>query len=155
VQGGKDSKLRLINLHDLSGKGGPRHVGGELSITPLPQGGVILARPAAWLAPDGTTWLFVATHHGLSGLALVVDDNGKPWLEPRWTNSTDGATPVVVAGVLYMARNHELMAIDPETGAPLWSDASLGTIHWQSPIVVNGRIYVCDNEGHVFAYAVR
>jgi outer membrane protein assembly factor BamB len=154
VQSGKDSNLRLINLHDLSGKGGPRHVGGELSITPVPQRGVVLAKPAAWLAPDGTTWVIVATHRGTSGLALVVKD-GVPTLEPRWVNAIDGATPVIVGGVIYMARNNELVALDPETGERIWSDNSIGKIHWQSPIVVDGRIYVADNERHLFAYDVR
>ncbi len=77
-----------------------------------------------------------------------------PQLEPRWTNSLDGATPVVVNGVLYFARNHELVALNPQTGERLWSDDSIGPIHWQSPIVVNGRIYVCDHNRHVYAYAV-
>lgn len=155
VQGGKDSVLRLVNLHDLSGRGGPRHVGGELFAMPLPQRGVILTRPAVWLSPEGETWIFVTTHRGTSGMALVVDDDGKPSLEPRWVNTIDGATPIIVGGVLYFARNHELVALDPESGERLWSDTSLGLIHWQSPIIVNGRIYVCDHEGHLFAYNAR
>jgi len=153
LQTGKDHILRLVNIDDLSGQGGPRHVGGELSRTPVPQGGVVLARPATWLAPDGQTWVFVTTHRGASGLAIVSRD-GVPVLEPRWTNAIDGATPVIVNGVLYFARDHELVALNPETGERLWSDSSLGGIHWQSPIVVNGRIYVCDNDGHVFAFGV-
>jgi len=155
VQGGKDSVLRLINLHDLSGQRGPRHVGGEVSTLPLPQRGVILSRPATWLSPEGTTWVFVTTHRGASGMELVVDENGNPSLEPRWVNEIDGATPVIVGGVLYYARNHELVALDPETGERIWSDTSIGNIHWQSPIVVNGRIYVCDHNGHLWAYDAR
>ena len=155
VQGGKDSVLRLINLHDLSARGGPRHVGGEISITHTPQRGGVMAKPAAWLSPEGTTWVFVTTHRGASGLALEVNDLGVPELEPRWVNSLDAATPVVVGNVLYFARDHEIVALDPETGERIWSDDSIGTIHWQSPIVVDGRIYTCDNEGHVFAYDAR
>jgi hypothetical protein len=30
VQGGKDGHLRLLNLDNLSGEGGPGHIGGEL-----------------------------------------------------------------------------------------------------------------------------
>jgi len=155
VQGGKDSVVRLVNLHDLSGRGGPRHVGGELFTLPLPQRGVILSRPATWLSPDGETWVFVTTHRGTSGMALVIDEDGQPKLEPRWVNAIDGATPIILGGVLYFARNHELVALDPETGERLWSDSSLGLIHWQSPIIVNGRIYVADQESHLFAYDAR
>jgi hypothetical protein len=28
-------------------------------------------------------------------------------------------------------------------------------IHWQNPIVVSGRIYVCDHNGHLLAYDAR
>jgi len=38
VQSGKDAKMRLINLKDLSGSGGPGHVGGELQLIDVPQG---------------------------------------------------------------------------------------------------------------------
>ncbi|HEY4640402.1 MAG TPA: PQQ-binding-like beta-propeller repeat protein [Thermoanaerobaculia bacterium] len=155
VQSGKDSVLRLIDVHDLSGQGGPRHVGGELYKTQVPQGGVVLTRPAVWLSPGGTTWVFVTTHHGASGLELVIDDDGKPSLETRWVNDVEGATPVMVNGVLYFARNHELVALDPKTGERLYSSDSIGSIHWQSPIIVNGRIYVCDNERRLHAYDAR
>jgi PQQ-like domain len=152
LQAGKDGTLRLVNLADLSGRGGPRHIGGELSIVSVPQGGGVLTRPATYLAPDGTTWVVVTTRRGTSGLALVVKD-GVPSLEPRWQNTDDAATPVIVGDVAYMARSGEVVAFDPTTGRRVWSDGGIGTIHWQSPIVVSGRLYVCDNEGHITLYA--
>ena len=61
VQSGKDAKLRLINLANLSGQGAPGHVGGEVgAIINVPQGGVVLTQPAVWVNPgDGSTWVFV------------------------------------------------------------------------------------------------
>jgi len=106
-------------------------------------------------ADKGTTWVFVVNHRGASGMALVVDEDGNPRLDTRWVNDVDGQTPILVGGVLYFARGHELVALDPETGKKLWSDNSLGLIHWQSPIIVNGRIYVSDQESHLFAYDAR
>jgi hypothetical protein len=34
--------------------------------------------------------------------------------------------------------------LDALTGQAIWSDDQIGNIHWQSPIVVNGRLYVID-----------
>ena len=52
VQSGKDGQLRLIDLADMSGQGGPGHVGGELELQPLPQGGGVgvgvTAAPSAY-----------------------------------------------------------------------------------------------------------
>jgi len=152
VQGGKDGLLRLVNLANLSGQGGPRHVGGELQILKVPQGGAVFTRPATWLAPDGTSWVFVSTNHGLSAMALMTDENGSPALATRWMVNEKGTSPIVVNGVLYLARDHELSAYSAVTGEKLWSDDSIGTIHWQSPIAVNNTVFIADNEGYVTAY---
>jgi hypothetical protein len=154
VQGGKDGVLRLVDLANLSGQGGPRHVGGELQLLNVPQGGAIFTRPATWLAPDGTSWVFVATNHGISGLALTTDGNGTPALESRWVVNEKGTSPIIVNGVLYVARDHELSAYDTRTGEKLWSDDAIGTIHWQSPIIVNNAIFIADNEGYITAYTL-
>jgi hypothetical protein len=45
-----------------------------------------------------------------------------------------------------------MRALDPTTGAALWSDASIGGIHWESPILVNGRLYVTDEAGNLWAF---
>lgn len=155
LQAGKDSMLRLVDLANLSGQGRPRNIGGELSMIRVPQGGDVLAKPATWLADDGATWVVVATYRGISGLALVVDENGTPQLEPRWQSSDDSATPVIIDGRVYQARNHEVVVRNVQTGERIWSNSSIGSIHWQSPIVVNGRVYVCDNEGRLFAFGAR
>lgn len=56
VQGGKDSKLRLLNLDNLSNQAGPGHFGGEFSMIGVPQGGEVLSAPAVWVQPgSGTT----------------------------------------------------------------------------------------------------
>jgi hypothetical protein len=44
------------------------------------------------------------------------------------------------------------MALDPVTGNPLWSSGTIGSIHWQSPIVVNGRVYVTDESARLWAF---
>jgi outer membrane protein assembly factor BamB len=153
VQGGKDGHLRLLDLRDLSGMGGPRHVGGEMQNLGVSTGGAILTRPATWLADDGTTWVFVTTHRGLSAYSLAFDTaKGTPQLIPRWQKAEGGTSPIVDGGVLVYARDHEVRALDPETGELLWNDTSIGTVHWESPIVVGDTIYVPDHENGLSAF---
>jgi hypothetical protein len=154
VQGGKDQKLRLLNLDNLSGAGGSGHTGGELQLIDVPQGGLVFAQPAVWVDSGGTTWAFVATGNGVSGLTLGLNGTThKPQMNPVWHNSTGGSSPVVANDVLYYFSG-SMNALDPITGKPIWSDGSPGGVHWESPVVVNGRIYVTDESGQLWAYAL-
>jgi hypothetical protein len=154
LQSGKDAELRLLNMDDLSGSGAPGHVGGELQKMPLPQGGPVLTMPAVWQSPsDGRIWAFVANGSGISGLELTVGGGGAPLLVSRWTSGNGGTSPVVVNGILFYASYSGMCALDPPTGTQLWSDASIGGIHWESPIVVNGGLFVTDEAGNIWAYA--
>jgi hypothetical protein len=156
VQSGKDGMLRLLNLDNLSSQGGPGKVGGELQLIPVPQGGEVLTAPAVWTDPaTGTAWLFVANGSGIAGLQVTVDGAGTPSLTPVWNNSDGGTSPIVVNGIVFYAGQAGLQALTPRHGAVLWSDAGPGQagIHWQSPIAVNGRVYVPDNGGNLWVYA--
>ncbi len=154
VQSGKDAMLRLLDLSNLSGQGGPGHVGGEIQTVAVPQGGAVLTEPAVWTNPaDGAVWVFVANGAGVSGLQVVVDGSGHPTLVSRWTISTMGSSPIVVNGMVFVAGSHRIAALDPTTGATLWSDAGIGSIHWESPIVANGVLYITDESGMLTAYA--
>jgi PQQ-like domain len=154
VQGGKDGVLRLLNLDNLSGQSAPGHTGGEVSMIGVPQGGEILTQPATWVnSADGTSWVFVANGNGISGLKLVVDGSGAPSLRAIWTNGNSGSPPLVANNVLYYATSGELRALAPTTcSTPLWQGA-IGGIHWESPIVANGVIYITDENGHLTAFA--
>jgi hypothetical protein len=48
-------------------------------------------------------------------------------------------------------------ALDPTTGALLWTSPPLDQtagLHWQSPIVINGRVYAVDNASGIFAWGL-
>lgn len=154
VQSGKDGRLRLLNLQNLSGQEGPRHLGGALQILDLPQGDTVMTHPAAWFDPTRRTWVFVANNHGLAAFELVANEDGDPQLVLRWNNSLGGTTPVIVNRVLYIAAPHQLTALRPSTGAILWQDDSIGDIHWQSPIIVNDTVFLADNGGYLTAYSL-
>ncbi len=156
VQSGKDAQIRLLNLQNLSGQSGPRHLGGELQKIAVPQGGEVLTQPAVWKSPaDGTIWVFIANDAGISGQKLQVDGAGNPSLQspPQWLDTTNGGTsPIVVNGILYYSSFAGLRALDPATGTQLWISTAPSGLHWESPIVVGGRVYATDDSGHLFAW---
>lgn len=153
VQAGKDGHLRLLDLADLSGQGGPRHLGGELQDIEVPQKGVILTHPATWSPAGGAMpWVFVANYHGITAYTLSVK-SGQPQLVQKWTRTEGGTSPVVVNNVLYYASESGMLAMDPLTGRTLWQDKGIANVHWQSPIVVNGVLYIADEGGYLAAYS--
>jgi len=156
VQGGKDQQLRLLNLANLSGQGGPGHTGGTVQAAfPLPQGGNVLSQPAVWTNPaDSSTWVFVGTSGGLAGLRLSVDAGGNPSLSAQWHNNLGGTSPVVANNVVYYVGGGLVHAVNPTTGSTLWTSASVGSTHWESPIVANGVVYVTGGSNHLTAFAL-
>lgn len=161
VQAGKDNTLRLLNRQNLSGKGGPNNVGGELQAVGLPQGCDVDTHPVAWNDANNTTWVFVANFCGFSAFKVVTDANGHSSLQFAYQNANKGSSPFMANGILYIQGTNVLLATDPTTGNILWSSSqassggSIGGLHWQSPIVVNGQVYVADNGGRFSAYGLK
>jgi hypothetical protein len=154
VQGGKDGVLRLINLDQLSGQSGVGHTGGEVFTLTVPMGGGILTQPAVWVNPvDSSIWVFVSNGAGLAGLQVVISPAGNPSLVTRWTSS-GGTSPLIANGVLFIARNSLVRALKATDGSLLWSDNHIGSIHWESPVVANGVLYLTDQTGHLTAYSL-
>jgi outer membrane protein assembly factor BamB len=60
--------------------------------------------------------------------------------------------------VLFAATSKALLAFDPNSGHELWSSAlasaggSISYIHWESPIVVDGRLYCPDENNRLTMY---
>ena len=169
MQAGKDGKLRLIDLDDMSGQGAPAHVGGEIQLIDVPQGGNgfpgdrMREQPAVWVNPsDHSTWVFAGNGSGLSGLQLGLDGSNHPALTMRWNragSSNASTSPIVANGVLYHAGPCAdggicVTAHDPVSGDVLWSSPHIGNVHWQSPILVDGALYVTDNNGKLWKFAL-
>jgi outer membrane protein assembly factor BamB len=130
VQGGKDGKLRLLDLRRMNGRGGHgATTGGELQTLPL-TGGLFTA-PAVW---NGR--LFAATFDGTQAFRLA---GGR--LHETWSNGSAGTSPVVAGGLLYVydPNGGGLNVYRPATGARIATLAT-GSGHWNSPIVTDGRI---------------
>lgn len=154
VHAGKDSTIRLVDLTNLSGQGAPGHIGGELQKMKLPQAGFNLSAPAVWTDDDGHTWVYFENHRGIAALELIGDALN-PQLVLRWASSAAGdSSPVVANGMVFTVRTNRITALDAETGAELWFDTRIGRIHWESPIVANGAVYVADFDGKLTGYAL-
>ena len=121
VQGGKDGVLRLLQLH-----GRPR----LLQSLSVPGPTDMFSVPAIYQG----RWVFVATG---AGTAAYRFSGGR--LHPAWSNHTDGTSPVVAGGLLYVAGNGAVHVYVPGTGREL-AQLPSGPVHWQSPIVVDGIV---------------
>jgi hypothetical protein len=142
VQGGKDGKLQLLDLERVNGTAGGagRRLGGELQQITAPGGSEVLTAPAVW-TNGGRTYVFVANDSGTA--AYVLGGGRRPRLSSIWEHDTDGTSPVVAGGLLYVydESRGQLVVRQPSSGTALISlDVSTG--HWNSPIVLGGRIIV-------------
>jgi hypothetical protein len=159
MQAGKDGKLRLINLSNMSGAGAPAHVGGEIHSIDVPQGGINMReQPATWVDGSGTSWLFVATGSGLSGLKLTLNGSNVPQLSPVWQKDSSTTSPVIANGILFSYSDCSggtcITARNPATGDVLWNSEHMSAPHWASPIIVNGVIYAMDTTGKLWSFGL-
>jgi hypothetical protein len=154
AQSGKDALVRLINLDNLSGQGGPGHVAGEISSTALPTGGENQNPSSTWINPaDNSTWVFlVSPANGINAFRLSVDGSGNPSLVAMWSAGGGGGGAAIANNVLYYASNNDFHALNPTTGVELWHNTGIGAIHWQTPTVVNGVVYIGDNGRQLTAF---
>jgi len=95
---------------------------------------MLLPATAVW-HHNADTWLFSAD---AGGTAAWTFKDGK--LTPGWKNTNGGTSPVVAGGLLYIydARG-ALRVYDAEKGQ-LAATLECGPGHWNSPIVVDGKI---------------
>jgi outer membrane protein assembly factor BamB len=128
VQGGKDGKLRLLSLSRLAGAN--PQTGGELQTVPTPGNSALRSQPVAWLGK----WVFLADDDGTAAWRFA---DGR--LHAAWSNNFPGTSPVVAGGLLYVQGSNGIHVYVPSSGHEL-ADLPVGATHWQSPIVVDGRV---------------
>ncbi|MGI8863401.1 MAG: PQQ-binding-like beta-propeller repeat protein [Solirubrobacteraceae bacterium] len=150
VQGGKDGELHLLDLARLDGTSagaGPR-VGGELQQLPTPGGAELFSAPAVW-QNAGRTLVFVADASGTG--AYVLTGGSQPRLRLAFQNANPGTSPIVAGGLLYVydpsgsVRVYEPTRLQPLVSLP----AAVG--HWNSPIVIGGRVIVPEGDANQHA----
>jgi len=128
VQGGKDGKLRLLQLHKLPGV--YSKTGGELQTVPTPGGSMLFSAPAVWRGK----WAFVSDDSGTMAWLLR---GGR--LHAVWSNGNGGTSPVIAGNLLYVAGSGSVHVYVPTSGKAV-ANLPSGSVHWQSPIVADGRV---------------
>ena len=132
VQGGKDRKIRLLSMKRL--RGTAAHKGGELQSVSTPSGQELLTAPAVWRTKTGV-WMFAADGGGTAAWTLKGSK-----LHQVWRNSNGGTSPIVAGDLLWVyGPNGGLRVYVPTTGK-LVTTLQAGPGHWESPIVVGGRV---------------
>jgi outer membrane protein assembly factor BamB len=132
AQGGKDGKIRLLEFGRTRGSA-PRR-GGEAQVQSTPSGTDLFTAPAV-LHVGATSWMFAADNGGTAAWTL---SGGR--LRQSWKNGNGGTSPVIAGGLLYVYDpGGGLRIYSPETGRQI-AQLDCGSGHWNSPIVVDGRI---------------
>jgi hypothetical protein len=96
----------------------------------------VFAAPAVW-RHGGRTYVFVTDGSGTAAYVLGADRR----LHVAWQDGTPGTSPVIAGGLLYVydELNGGLVVRRPTSGQVL-ATLPAGRGHWNSPIVVGGRI---------------
>ncbi|MGH8182865.1 MAG: PQQ-binding-like beta-propeller repeat protein [Rhodanobacteraceae bacterium] len=132
VQGGKDGLLHALDWRKLAGT--VPHRGGESSSVRTPGGARLFTAPVAW-HHAGATWVYVADSDGTAAWTLRGGT-----LEPQWHNDRAGTSPVVADGMLFVYDPHGGLYVYDATSGQQFDKLDCGGGHWNSPIVVDGRI---------------
>jgi outer membrane protein assembly factor BamB len=143
AQGGKDGEIRLLSRQAIAGSSA--HRGHELQIVPTPSGSDLFAQPAVW-RHDGQTWMFVADHGGTAAWQLL---DGK--LQQRWRNATGGSSPFEAGGLLFVYTQESGLEVYEATSGKRIATLPCGAGHWNSPIVVDGRIILPEGNANTRA----
>jgi PQQ-like domain len=147
VQGGKDGKVRLLSLRRLNnrtGRAGPE-TGGELQVLTPPRGPLAFTTPAVWRSGKRVL-VFTADE----GATVAYELRGSPpRLHVLWDNGTSGSSPVLAGGFLYVydVDGGGLNVYRPRSGRRV-ATLSAGSGHWNSPIVVDGRIALPEGDAN-------
>lgn len=132
AQGGKDGLIRLLSMKAIAGT--TPHVDQELQSVPTPSGTRLFTAPAVW-RQGAETWMFAADNGGTAAWSF---ESGK--LVAKWKNRNGGTSPVVAGGLLYVYNPQGgLRVYDPVKGIQI-AELQTGNGHWNSPIVVDGKI---------------
>ena len=143
AQGGKDSLIRTLSIPGIGGTA--PHTGGELQMVSTPSGNLLFTAPAVWNS-NGQTWIFAAD----SGATAAWTANSGS-LTRIWANSTGGTSPILAGGLLYVYNPQGgLYVYDPVGGTQI-ARLETGKGHWNSPVVVDGKIALPEGDSNEHA----
>jgi len=132
AQGGKDGKIRLLSRKTIAGTA--PHKDHELQVVSTPSGKDLFTQPAVW-KQGGQTWMFAADNGGTAAWAL---ENGK--LQEQWKSGTGGTSPFEAGGLLFVYARKGGLNVYQAVSGKLVATLPCGPGHWNSPIVLQGKI---------------
>jgi outer membrane protein assembly factor BamB len=127
VQGGKDGILRLVD----------RRLQVVQTVS-TPGATDLFSAPAVWQGK----WVFIASGSGTDAWVLRSGQ-----LRKAWSNSSDGTSPIVAGGLLYVQGGGAIRVYQPASGRVL-AELPCGPVHWQSPIVDGGRVIAAEGNAN-------
>jgi len=141
AQGGKDGKIRLLSPARL--RGTRPHLGRELQIVSTPSGSPLFTAPAVW--PRGkSVWLIAADGGGTQAWSLR---RGR--LHSVWRHGNPGTSPVIAGGLLWVYDpGGGGLRVYRRTDGRLIATLAAGSGHWNSPIVIDGRIALPEGDAN-------
>ena len=141
LQGGKEGRLRLLDVGNLNGHGNACACkGGQLQTIDAVGGGVYTAL-AVW-GHNGKTWAFLGSLSGGTAGYRLDTINGKPRLHLVWSNGRSGTSPVIAGGLLWVySPAGGLSVYRPASGHRVGGLSADGG-HWNTPIVADGRVAI-------------
>jgi outer membrane protein assembly factor BamB len=148
VQAGKEGMMTLLDRSNLHG------LDSELQRIDIGSG--LYSTPAVRRDATGRTWVYLGLADGVRAYRLQTENRNSRLLH-AWTASVgqteEGTSPVVSGGTVFAALDGALYALDARSGRTL-SKGTIGNVHWQSPLVINGWLYCADQDGMLTAFSV-
>lgn len=138
--GGKQGRIRLVRLGRSSGGGGPP--GRVLETLSAPSGREVYSALAVW-RNQGQVWLFASDNGGLCAWRQV---GGR--LQREWRAGVGGTSPVVAGGLLYVYSPQGGLRVYEPTSGRLLAVLPCGPGHWESPIIVDGKIILAEGSAN-------
>jgi outer membrane protein assembly factor BamB len=140
AQGGKDRLIRLLSIDAFAGT--VAHEDHELQSVPTPSGDRLFTAPAVW-RHDGQTWMFAADSGAVA--AWTLEGNK---LVSMWRGSNGGTSPVIAGDLLFIYDPKGGLRVYEPTKGTLLAKLESGTGHWNSPIVVDGKIALPEGDAN-------
>jgi len=140
AQGGKDGHLRVLDWSAM--RGTTAHQGNEAQMMSTPSGNGLFTAPAVWRAGDGT-WVFAADGGGTEAWKLTGGQ-----LVSAWRNGNAGTSPVVAGGLLFVYDAGGSLRVYAARSGNALARYTLGSGHWNSPIVVDGMIVLPEGDAN-------
>jgi outer membrane protein assembly factor BamB len=87
------------------------------------------------------------------GELLALDRSGNVlWRYDKATNAINGA-PALTKDLLFLDVDSRIVALDPASGAELWTFPTAGTLY-ASPAIAPSGVYTADQQGNVYALSI-